>query len=704
MAEFTRLKDGVPILRPVNISSGAEGHEAMAEVFGKVGKAVAETAITIRDEQSNASLYQASNQIYRIKNESHELLLQHPDQTSKITEDSLNNINMVISNTPMNNADKRKLEYMANNDMTDIKIQGIKIGADHIRTQAKITFATQWPEKIQQIQQSWSDPKLAEYQTDNARKAVSDAMTSGLITPQQGLSYFDTLKDTLKGAQDAYDLYNSEEKHTARNFHKTAGHNGKPNSFHQIGAPVDESTNFLFTHGVNQTNFHDVQAAQYRGESIDPIRYQNLSPNEQQQVKITNDVIKSINAAINSGASWEELELAEERLNSKDDGMLTVEERAAKTYLKQWKEGFTKDKFLSMMGHTVLGSRASYDHQMSINAIQSNSAYSDDQKQMLIRDFDNQFIDKMVSAGEAYQIPPDRIMPISSPEVMIAQSAFKAGGNPLDLLNTIDHYNSRNRVYVASAMKTPVQKEIAYTAGLLEGHTSNEMRSLLIAANQPGIDFGVLKGKEKGEEYTSVNMVKMKVLSDPNVEKINNYISKFRSKPNEARNAAMVDMTTNAVLYQSIKNNDLKLDNHEKYIKEWGSEYAKGYDIYSGSDYAFNRKQQPQVSDYEWAVLSEYAKMKGHENLKRLRPGASEVDRRQVNDINPLYMTITPDNRIVAQDQDGNPAFSQMFDNSLLTHAVKEIRTVKLKIEEDIEKQKEPHPLSGTRMIKRYFR
>jgi hypothetical protein len=704
MAEFTRLKDGTPILRPVNVPSGAEGHESMAEVFGKVGRAVAETAVEIRNEQSNASLYQASNQIYRIKNESHELLLQHPDQTSKITEDSLNNINMVISNTPMNSADKRKLEYMANNDMTDIKIQGVKIGSDHIRTQAKISFATQWPEKIHQIQQSWSDPKLAEYQTDNARKAVSDAMASGLITPQQGLSYFDTLKETFEGAQRAYELYNSEDKHNARNLHKAIGPHGKPNSFHQMGVPMEESTSYLYSHGVKQYNFHDVMVAVYNNENIDMDRFTNLSKNEQEQIVVANDVRNSINSAINSGASWEELEKREEYLNSKNDGMLTTAQRTEKTYLKQWKEGFTKDKFLSMMGHTVLGSKASYDHQMAINAIQSNPSYDESTKQILIRDYDNQFIDKMVSAGESYQIPPDRIMPISSPEIMIAQGAFKEGGNPLDLLNTVDHYNKRNRVYVASAMKTPVQKEIAYTAGLLEGHTSNEMRATLIAANQPGIDFGVLKGKEKGEEYISPSIIQMKVLSNPDIKKITGYISKFKSKSNEARNAAMVDMTTNAVMYQGIKNNDLKLEKHEKYIEELGNEYAKGYDIYSGNDYAFNRKQQPQISDYEWAALSEYAKMKGHENLKRMKPDASEVDRRQVNDINPLYMTITPDNRIVAQDQYGNPVFSQIFDNSLLTHAIKEVRMSRMSIEEKIARKDENKTLSANQMLKSYFR
>ncbi len=98
----------------------------------------------------------------------------------KISNDAESNIKMVISNTPMTHSDKSKLEYMAKNDITDIKIKGIGIGADHARKQAMISFATQWPEKINQIQKSWSDPKLAEYQTDNARHAVSDAFQNGL--------------------------------------------------------------------------------------------------------------------------------------------------------------------------------------------------------------------------------------------------------------------------------------------------------------------------------------------------------------------------------------------------------------------------------------------------------------------------------------------------------------------------------------------
>lgn len=707
MADYTRLKDGVPILRPVNMPSEAQGHEAMAEVFGKVGKAAASEVIQIRDEQSNASLYQASNQIYRIKNESHQLMLQNPDQTSKIAEDSINNMNMVISNTPMLASDKQKLEYMADRDMTDVKIQGLKIGSDHIKTQAMISFETQWPEKINQIQQSWNDPKLAEYQTDNARKAVSDAMKSGLITPRQGMAYFDTLKETLDRALEANELYQSPDKHSARNLHAAINVNGKNNSFQNMHLPSEESTNFLYGHHVNQTNYQDVVAAQFRGERPDAMLYQskNLTDHQREEIKINQKVIDSVDASINSGASWDELEKRESELDSINDNMLSTAERAEKTYLKQWKEGFTKDKYLIMMGHTVLGSKASYDHQMAINAIQSNGAYTNEYKQSLIRYYDNQFMDKMVSAGEAYRIPPNRIAPVPSPLVMIAQGAFKQAGNPLDLLNTVDHYNARNRVYVANAMKTPVQKEIAYTVGILEGKTNNDMRALLISANQPGIDFGVLKGREKGEESISKNTIQSKVFSDPNIGKITNYLSKFKSESDKQRNSAMIEMTTNAVMYQSIRDNDIKLENHEKNIASWGKEYAKGYDIYNGSDFAFNRKQQPQISDYEWASLAQYAKKQADiifatEGKKK---GYTDLDIRQSKDINPWYVTITSDNRIVAQDQYGNPVFSQILDHALLTHAVRDVKMGRIEAEKKIAGTEEKRTLSARQMIKERF-
>src|SRR5690349_3581 len=130
MADYTRFKDGVPILRPVEVPDQGKGNKAIAEVFGKVAHAISEKAIDIGEEMSNASLYQASNQIYRIKHEAHENFLENPDQTSKITEDTVNNIKNLISKAQMNSAHKSKLEYMANNDMTDIKMTGLRIGAD----------------------------------------------------------------------------------------------------------------------------------------------------------------------------------------------------------------------------------------------------------------------------------------------------------------------------------------------------------------------------------------------------------------------------------------------------------------------------------------------------------------------------------------------------------------------------------------------
>jgi len=670
MAEFTQLKGAQRPFRQVQTPSGSEGTEALSSVFGKIAQKSFEKVIEINNEKSNASLYNATNQIYRMKHIIQSDFLKNPDQVIPLMEGAISDVKNIVQQTPMNDSDRKRLEYLANNDITDIEAQGLKIKSDHARTQGMIAFGSQWPEKLQQIQDSWNKgEKELDYQYENSQKILTDALTNGFLTSHQYESYLDTLHETVNVAKEAHDLYQDEEKHTAKEFHKANTRFDQRNTFGQVGAPSDESSNFLYSHEINQRNFSDVKAALYNDRPPDPLRFMNLSKAEREEVKMIRDVVRDVKARFNSGASWDEMESVHQSLDSKKDYVLSTEERAAKAYLDNFFERFTPDKYLNMMSTTPLGASATYEHNMQINSVQTNESYSPEQKEAFLRDFDNQYADKMVSVGIAKNIPNDKIMPIASPVIQRAQSSFGEGGDPMQLLQTIDHYNSRNRIYVSQAMKTPEQKEIAYTVGILEGKTSNAKRQELIAANQEKIDWSPL---QLGKEGIAESLVKADVYADPNIEKINTYNSHFRSKPGEERSGALVNATVNAVRYASLRRGELDLKNYRKDIEEWGKEYAKGYDIYSSSDFAFNRKQQPQVSDYEWASVAQYAKAQAYEAMRKRNPGASNVDFRQTQDVNPLYVVITPDNLIVAQDQYGNPAFSQPLSQALVAHSVVE--------------------------------
>lgn len=665
MAKYEEMEGRLPVFNPVITSSGAQGKEAMAEVFGNISSKFAQTAIQVNQDKSNAALYQATNQIYRLKNVIHEDFLRNPDQVRPLMDGAISDVKQIVEQTPLNEKDRQRLDYLSKNDITDIEAQGLRLESEHARTQAKISFVTQWPEKLQQIQNSWDkEEKDLKYQYENSQKLLADALVNGYVSQSQYDAMNDTLHETVDAAKQAHEIYADQEAN-AKDYHYARTKFHAPNTFDQINMPSNEHTNFLYAHEMNQRNVHDVLAALYSDRNIDPLKFMNLSKKEREEVQATRNVINDIKATFNSGGSWDSLEVIHKDLDSKKDNMLSTEERAAKTYLDNFFEQFIPDKYLKIVSTTPIGAQATHEHNMIINAIDTNKAYSDEQKESLKRDYDNVYVDRMVSAGIAKNIPGDKIMPINSPIILKAQSSFDPAGNPMDLLQTVDHYNQRNRVYVAQAMKTPEQKEIAYTVGVLEGKTSNAMRQELIAANQPKIDWSPI---QLGKEGVSETAVKMKVQAE--LGDIARYLNRFPSRAGQERGTALISSTTNAVRYASLKRGEYDLSNYEKDVSAWGQEYKKAYNIYSGSNYAFNRVQQPQVSDYEWSSLGQYAIDQGHENMKRLNPKASEVDFMQSVDINPLYATITPDNHIIAQDQYGNIAFSAPYNSALLAHAV----------------------------------
>ncbi len=674
MAKFTRLESSGDIFSPVRIPSSDDGSEAMAQVFGKISEKFAQTAIQVGEEKSTAALYQAPNQLYRLHNETPSDFLTNPDQVKNITKNSVSDVKKIVQQTPLNERDRQRLEYLSNNDITDIETQGVKVGYQHAQIQAKTSFIFQWPEKLQQIHDSWNkDEKTINYQYDNSQKILSDALVNGYISQHQYKSLLNTLHSTFRSAEKAHQLYTDQEV-TAKDYHKARYGFDKSNNFSQIGAPSNETTNFLYRHEISQRNVHDVLSSVYNGNPINPQTYIDLKPKEQEEVDIARNVVIDIESTFNSGGSWDEMESIHKSLDDKKDNILTTEERAAKTYLDNFFQQFTPDKYLKIVSETPIGAEAVHEHNMVINAIDTNGVYSNEQKESLKRNYDNIFTDKMVSAGIAKNIPTDKVMPIPSPMILNAQSSFDPGGDPMKLLQMVDHYNPRNRVYIAQAMKEPEQKEIAYTVGALEGKTSNSMRQLLIAGNQKNIDWSPI---QLGKEGVSENAVKMSVQNK--IEKISQYLSRFKSKPGEERGAALTTSVSNAVRYASLKRGEFDLSNYQKDIDAWGNELNKAYNIYSGNDYAFNRVQQPQVSDYEWASVAQYAIEHGHQNMRERNPHASEVDFMQSVDINPLYATITPDNYIVAQDQDGNIAFSVPFSMNL-------VATSHVKRQERIEK------------------
>lgn len=658
MADFTRLPTNSPLIRMQPTPSGAEGEQALSEVFGKIGKASIEKSIDINNEISNASLYQTSNQLYRLQQSAEIEISQNPEQAKMLVDTAKATATRIMNQAPMNDSDRRKLDHMADQQLTDIEFKGAKASIQLAKTQTLISFSSQWVEKLQQVRDSYKDENLIESNVNNAKKTLDDLLKSQMITPHQYSAYVDSLHAELQGAQDVHTLYQDEESHTARNYHKANAKIHSASSLHKVGMPIEESTDYLYADRMKQFDKSDVSAAIVNGTPLNFQVIASLPDHQRQEIRMEMEAVNHVKAIVDSGGSYQELEMLHDQLNAKGT-TLNSAQRAQKQYLDNIFEKYKNNKFLSQISSTPLGAQITNEHHMNIKAIESNTAMDNNQKAIATRQYDNQYVSQTVAAGLSTHTPTNLIQPIRDTEIAKAQSSFEFGSDPSNLINTMDYYDKANRVYVARGLEKPIQREAAYTVGMMEGSTNHGKRMDLIAANQKGIDWSPLSVKDG----TNEPKVRGQVTASLD-KKMLNYLSRLDTD----RSNSMVEMTVNAVRYDGMKNRDYQLNDYKSYIDDWNKEYTKQYDIKSGSYYAFNKKQIPGLNDHEWELIANYTRDMGYEAMKAA-PGRSNVDFRQSIDQNPLYVTITPDNFIVAMDQYNNTVYSHFYDPRMLSVA-----------------------------------
>lgn len=658
---FTRLPTNSPLIRMQPTPSGAEGEQALSEVFGKIGKASIEKSIEINNEISNASLYQTSNQLYRLQQSAEIEISQNPEQAKMLVDTAKATATRIMNQAPMNNSDRRKLDHMAEKQLTDIEFKGAKASIQLAKTQALISFSSQWSEQLQQIQDSFNDEKRLEDSVNVGKKLLDEGLRKQWLSEHQYNTYVNSLHEALRRAQNVHAMYQNEEMHTARNYHKANSKIHSVSSLHKVGMPIEESTDYLYADRMKQFDKADVSAAIVNGTPLNWQLISSLPEHQQQELSMELEAVNHVKAIVDSGGSYAELEMLHDQLNAKGT-TLNSAQRAQKQYLDNLFEKYKNNKFLSQISSTPLGSQITNDHHMNIKAIESNTAMDDNQKAIAIRQYDNQYVSQAVAAGLATHTPTNLIQPIRDTEIAKAQSSFEFGADPSNLINTMDYYDKSNRIYVARGLEKPIHREVAYTVGMMEGSTNHAKRMDLIAANQKGIDWSPLSVKDG----TNEPKVRGQVTASLD-KKMLNYLSRLDTD----RSNSMVEMTVNAVRYDGMKNRDYQLNDYKSYISDWNKEYTKQYDIKSGSYYAFNKKQIPGLNDHEWELLANYARDQGYEAMKSA-PGRSNVDFRQSIDQNPLYVTITPDNFIVVMGSIGGKqdvVYSHFYDPRMLSVA-----------------------------------
>ncbi len=702
MAEpFAQFKDEVPILRDTKITSGAKGLEALGQAFGNVSQGLMQTDLRLEQEKSNALLLQATSSADQIKSDALVKLKTHPQLANQIAQDTQQQLDNIKNTTPVNNKTKGQLDVLLQSSRNQVNSQTQL--TDFQTNQLKLTsqFYTEWPNVLKDLYSSVNDDKLFQQKLDLAHQTVEKAMLGRLITPKQGGVLFKTLSHSLDRVQALHQLYQNPNARSA-DLQKVLASPFAQN-IDKANTPISQDTLHLQNHYYMDLTMQGVKSDLVKGQPINPLAWMKLTPDHLNEVVLFGQGVQKAQGLFNNGENWQLLKQRLSELDTKNS-LLTQAEKGERAALQHLLNGFTSGEYAQVIQQTPQGQAILKGYAQNYNSVDPRAAYND-------------YISRSVQLGHAMQIDNHFIQPIPNDLKLQAQSAFIQGADPDTLLQVLSHHDPNNKVYLAASLQKPLQQEVAYTAGLLQGNTDPAFLRQLILANQTGQDFskvGVINKSDSGVDDKSLknNLIAQlysqsgwfsshwNALRDNPKHDSSDVLDYLGQSGDPSRTLSVVNMAMNYVKYQGLIHNDLALKDINKYMQTFNDNFTRAYQISKGDGYTFNTKALG-ITDSEAAYLAQHVKEEAYEalgfNISPIKPFKTVVEESQglfpmtstgtviakevwqhiknplaefFNlDRNPLTITNTPDGLIIAVDQAGTVVYSQPYTDSLLHYA-----------------------------------
>jgi hypothetical protein len=671
---FTQLNDH-PIQRDTPIASAASGIAAFSHVLGQASSTLLQTGLQIQQEKSTALLLKATSGIEQIKTDAKLKLKLHPELAQQISDDAKQQLDTLKSHTALNKKYQLQLDNNLQSSFRTIQAQAqLTDDAIHQR-QLQSRFYTEWPVILQDLYTSVSDGKLFQQKCDLAHQSIEKALLGRVITPEQSSVLFKTLSHTLDSLQELHQL--QQNPNTRASHLQIALASPFAQAIDKSNTPIAAETQQLQNHYHTDLTLRGIKSDLIQGNAINPLAWMKLTPDHLNEVTLFTAGVQKTQGLFNNGENWPLLKQRLAELNNKA-GLLTQTEKGERASLQHLINGFNAGDYSQIIQQTPQGQALLKDYAQNYNSVDPRAAYND-------------YISRSVQLGHAMQIDQHFIQPIPNDLKQQAQSAFIQGADPDALLQTLEKHDPANKVYLAASLKKPLEQEVAYTAGMLQGHTDLSFLKQLIRANQTGQDFskiGIANApdsdvNDKSLKHFVVTQLQSHssflghlynaISDDPPSDNsdIFNYLS-LSADP--SRTLAIVDMATHYVKYQGLIHNDLALKDVNNYMQTFNKNFAKAYRISKGTGYIFNTKGL-EMTDSEAAHLAQHIADKAYQALgikDKNETWINELKTYFTRDRNPLTITNTPDGLIIAVDQAGTVVYSQPFTDSLVTYAHKE--------------------------------
>lgn len=665
-----QLEESQPVLNTQKVNSLAAGYEEFARTLASISKTTAHQAEEMVADQSQAMLMQASAQSETIKTNAQIEMIKHPDNTKTILDNTASSLDKLNQSAFVNSSDRRKLQFLNAQDFNQLRVKAAGVSFAQAQKAASISFWDSYPVSMKQIQDALEigDLKRAKILEENLHNTALNAAKIGVISPEQFSSIRKSSFDLYSRTEDLMKMLQNMEGHSASDFHAAVASPFESGNFGNVNYPVDQNTQWMANHYNVDRSFDAQLVALYNDTPVNWGSVALSSDHQYNDFKMNLIGVNNVKSQIQSGTPFNQIDAHIKSLE--DQPKLSAIQEGQVKYWKSFKNRISSDNgYIQLMSQTSLGGRYTQDYNNESVAIM-NSAKTPEEKFEAIRQNDNRYIGNMIDLGQSQHISHEYIKPIPAPWVNEVKSGFIKDAPVAQALQRIAYVDPQYRPYLADAMKKPNEAMSVYLVGATMGKADTSFQAQLIEANQNRDYSSLLKtGKDETRDFNIWDDIS----SDQSMISLYTYLGKLPGG-SDIQNG-FKEAATNYVLYRAAKEGDVNINGKVKYEEDFINNVTKGFDIVDGTRYLFNGESL-NLRKADMDYIADYALSQAY---KRIHDGRSEEEFQAYIDLNPLFVTNTPDGRIVvvdkaghsAVDLNGHEAFDQPYTNNMLSAAHK---------------------------------
>jgi hypothetical protein len=680
MAKIPTFANQDPVIESLPLNPEGQGGTKISDILGSVSSSIIKDALSAKKTVSNAALFSQNSMLTNEKNNALTQIQLNPSNQDSVVNNFRKTVDLMNSNVSLSKEDNEKFTTMSSSAVNEVTNKGLLAAGKQIRIQESMNFRRSFPNTVNSIISNLqSNPKAAQAEIESTDKLIADGLINGFVTPSEAanskkvidsvLSKHERLLNFVKGGASPIDGL-----HALTNIHGESNEN----------LPTQAGTFFHYSLLNQNVSYEDAIAELHRGK-VDAGVISSLSPKDFNRYLLSAEGIDNAQATINSGNHYSFVQKAFDSLDQKKASELSTSEKATRDQLSFFIKNINNKKMLDALEKTSHGASIFGQYNDSINAIKSNGAISDQEKQNQFSDEFSKFTNSMVSYAQSLGIPSDKINPIPDSLAENLNSSYNEQVDPSKVLSFFDKYTNKNAVYLANSMKDTMQQESLLIANNLKGKKEDGFSKDLILATSKKADFSDIKF----QEGVSNNTIKQAIMSENN-----DLFSYIGSQPNgQKRVSDILKASVRYVKLLSQKNNDLGGENISDYENSFNESFSKSIALDTGTNFSINNDNIPTTHSQNKA-LADYLI---EEVKQQIVKNSSSSHANKLFDLSPVKLIDTPDgNLMVMNSKDFQIGKKFLYTSELMAKAEGWENKINDKLLTDQEKSSlwdEYHPL-----------